>query len=514
MEIGSGQGVASRFEFGKVEWKGRKMAKVRIGFVAAMVSLAITGGAWTQEQGKSGASTEAAKSKPVERYEATIESLNKHALPDWYADAKLGIFIHWGLYSVPGWAVLTPESELEKLPVKEYVKRNPYAEWYLNTLRLDGSPTQAYHKEHYGVGFDYYNFADTFNKEVQKWKPEEWARLFKMAGARYVVLTSKHHEGFTLWPSETPNPTLPAGRQHASRDLVGELTQAVRAEGMRMGLYYSGGYDWTFIPGPVTDWKQAKTVRPESEAYGKYADAHMRELIRKYQPAILWNDINYPKSGHPLEIMAEYYNAIPEGVVDDRFGVKHADFVSPEYETLKKINKKKWEECRGLGRSFGYNRAEGEAETIKKDDLIYLLVDIVSKNGNLLLDVGPEADGTIPTVQMDRLEALGAWLKVNGEGIYGTRPWKRAEGMTAEGLKVRFTQKDGAVYAFLLGEPKGNTVTIKDLKLKSGAEVRVLEGAGLKASASWKQEGNDVRLELPGDWTGKYAYGVKILGAE
>ena len=326
------------------------------------------------------------------KYEATIESLNKHPLPAWYADAKLGIFIHWGLYSVPGWAVLTPEGE--KLSPEEYLKRNPYAEWYYNTLRLEGSPTQAYHKEHYGAKYNYYNFAETFDKETQKWKPEEWAQVFKMAGARYVVLTSKHHEGFTLWPSETPNPTLPKDRQHATRDLVGELTNAVRAQGMKMGLYYSGGYDWTFVPGPITSWKQAKSVEPQTEAYGKYADAHLRELIRKYQPSVLWNDIDYPKSGHALEIIAEYYNAIPEGVVDDRFGVTHSDFSSPEYETLGKISAKKWEECRGLGRSFGYNRAEGEADTIKNDELIYLLVDIVSKNGNLLLDVGPEADGT------------------------------------------------------------------------------------------------------------------------
>ena len=154
----------------------------------------------------------------------------------WYADAKLGIFIHWGLYSVPGWAVLTPEKELEKLRRKEYLKRNPYAEWYYNTMRLDGSPTQEYHKEHYGADYNYYNFAETFDKEIQKWNPEEMASAFKMAGARYVVLTSKHHEGFTLWPSETPNPTLPKDRQHATRDLVGELTAAVREKGMRMGV--------------------------------------------------------------------------------------------------------------------------------------------------------------------------------------------------------------------------------------------------------------------------------------
>jgi alpha-L-fucosidase len=440
-------------------------------------------------------------------YIATLRSLNRHRLPQWYDDAKLGIFIHWGLYSVPGWAVLTPEGT--KLSEAEYLKRNPYAEWYLNTLRLDGSPTQEYHKEHYGANYDYYNFADTFNQEIQKWRPEEWAQVFKMAGARYVVLTSKHHEGFTLWPSDTPNPTLPKDRQHASRDLVGELTAAVREQGMKMGLYYSGGYDWTFVPGPIRDWPQARSVQPQSEAYGNYVDAQMRELIRKYQPSVLWNDIDYPKSGHPLEIMAEYYNAIPDGVVDDRFGVKHSDFVSPEYETLKKISEKKWEECRGLGKSFGYNRAEGDAQTIKKDELIYLLVDIVSKNGNLLLDVGPEADGTIPAVQMNRLEALGSWLSQNGDGIYGTRPWKKAEGETAEGMRVRFTQKDGAVYAFLLGEPNGKSATIRGIALKPGATATLL---GSNRTLEWKQNVDSVEFTLPDSLPGKYAYALKIVG--
>ncbi|HKM91774.1 MAG TPA: alpha-L-fucosidase [Candidatus Acidoferrales bacterium] len=447
----------------------------------------------------------AARGQAPAKYEATLESLDRHPLPRWYADAKLGIFIHWGLYSVPGWAVLAPPGE--KLSAQEYLKRNPYAEWYLNTLRLEGSPTQAYHKEHYGAGYDYYNFAETFDREIQKWKPDVWARVFREAGAKYVVLTSKHHEGFTLWPTEMPNPTLPANRQHATRDLVGELTAAVNKQGLRMGLYYSGGYDWTFVPGPITDWKQAKTVEPQTEAYGRYVDAQMRELIGKYHPAILWNDIDYPKSGHPLEIMAEFYNRTPDGVVDDRFGVAHADFTSPEYETLDKISAKKWEECRGLGRSFGYNRAEGEAETIKKDELIYLLVDIVSKNGNLLLDVGPEADGTIPAVQMDRLRALGAWLAMNGEGIYGTRPWTRAEGVTSEGIRVRFTQKDGALYVFLLGKPKGKFITIKDLAPK---QVTAMSLLGTSQPIAWRQSGSDLEVQLPADLPGSYVYTLKI----
>ncbi|HEX7697732.1 MAG TPA: alpha-L-fucosidase [Candidatus Acidoferrum sp.] len=440
-------------------------------------------------------------------YEASLESLNKHPLPQWYGDAKLGIFIHWGLYSVPGWAPLIhPEHDFTS---PDYITHNPYAEWYLNSMRLDGAPTQAYHREHYGADYDYYNFAPVFDREIQKWNPDVWAKIFHDAGAKYVVLTTKHHDGFTLWPSSTPNPKLPADRQHASRDIVGELTTAVRDQGLRMGLYYSGGYDWTFVPGPIRIPADYEAVKPQSEAYGKYADAHVRELIQRYHPAVLWNDIDYPKSGHPLEIMAEYYNAVPDGVIDDRFGVKHSDFTSPEYQTLDKISLTKWEECRGLGRSFGYNRAEGEAETIAPADLIHLLVDIVSKNGNLLLDVGPEADGTIPDVQMDRLRVLGAWLQRNGEAIYGTHPWKRAGGETADGISVRFTEKGSTVYATLLSQPKTTTVTFKSLSPKAGSQINLLGESG---SLVWSQQGDDITVKLPSTLPGRYAYVLKITG--
>jgi alpha-L-fucosidase len=441
------------------------------------------------------------------RYEPTLESLNKHPLPAWYADAKLGIFVHWGLYSVPGWAPLVHPNH--DFTAADYINNNPYAEWYLNTMRIDGSPTQAYHREHYGANYDYYNFAPIFDREVQKWNPDTWAKVFHDAGAKYVVLTTKHHDGFTLWPSTTPNPTLPADRQHATRDLVGDLTSAVRKEGLRMGLYYSGGYDWTFVHGPIRVASDYQTVKPQSPEYGKYADAQMGELISRYHPAVLWNDIDYPKSGKPLEIMAEYYNAVPDGVIDDRFGVPHSDFKSPEYQTLDKISPTKWEECRGLGRSFGYNRAEGEAETIAADELIYLLVDIVSKNGNLLLDVGPEADGTIPAVQLTRLKSLGAWLKINGDAIYGSKPWKRADGESADGIRVRFTQKDSSVYATLLAKPKTNTVTIKSLAPQPGTKISLLGGKG---PLDWSQQGDDIKVSLPSVLPGEYAYVLKIAG--
>ena len=447
----------------------------------------------------------AAPAQEPKKYEATIESLDRHELPKWYDDAKLGIFIHWGLYSVPGWAPLVhPNHDFSS---QDYITSNPYAEWYLNTMRIDGSPTQKYHREHYGADYDYYNFAPVFNAEIKKWNPEQWAEIFHAAGAKYVVLTTKHHDGFTLWPSATPNPKLPADRQHASRDIVGELTSAVRNQGMQMGLYYSGGYDWTFVPGPIRVAADYEKVKPQSEAYGNYADAHVRELISRYKPAVLWNDIDYPKSGHALEIMAEYYNAVPEGVIDNRFGVKHSDFGTPEYEKVDKINPQKWEECRGLGRSFGYNRAEGEAETISPAELIHLLVDIVSKNGNLLLDVGPEADGTIPAVQMERLKALGDWMRVNGDAIYGTHPWIRAEGATAQGIPVRFTRKDGSLYAVLLGDVKTASVTLKSVAAMPGSKIYLL---GSDLPLSWTKEGENVKINLTAPLVGKYAYAFRF----
>jgi alpha-L-fucosidase len=163
-------------------------------------------------------------------------------------------------------------------------------------------------------------------------------------GAKYSV--DLKHKKALLCGGFHAKPDASCGRRRDPR--LGELTNAVRKAGLRMGLYYSGGYDWTFVPGPITKPEEYESVQPQTEAYGKYADAHMRELIQRYKPAVLWNDINYPKSGHPLEIMAEYYNIVPDGVIDDRFGVKHSDFKSPEYETLKQISPTKWEECRGL----------------------------------------------------------------------------------------------------------------------------------------------------------------------
>jgi len=196
-------------------------------------------------------------------------------------------------------------------------------------------------------------------------------------------------------------------------------------------------------------------------------------------------------------------------VIDDRFGIKHSDFTSPEYEKKDQISEKKWEECRGLGRSFGYNRAEGEKETIAPEELIALLVDIVSKNGNLLLDVGPEADGSIPPIQMDRLKALGAWLKQNGEAIYDTVPWTKASAKSAEGDELRFTRKGDDLYVTVLGKPKGQTITVSDVPAKPGLKITQL---GDNADLATSEQNGGTRIVLKGTPKGEYAYSFKLAG--
>jgi alpha-L-fucosidase len=457
-------------------------------------------------------------------YEATSASLGQHPVPTWFEDAKLGIFIHWGVYSVPGWAP-TSAGELGEVPFEEWFANNSYAEWYLNTMQINDSPTQRYHQDTYGGNVDYYDFAETFNEEVEKWDPDAMAALFSDVGARYVVLTSKHHDGFTLWPSRVDNPHLPAAHQGAQRDLVGELADAVRARDMRFGVYYSGGVDWSFKPTVITNLRDLVAAVPTDSAYTAYADAHWRELIDRYKPAVLWNDIAYPSAAKRRQLFADYYNAYPEGLVNNRWSTPtelqqaaaegggltnadvHADFTTPEYAQYESITPEKWESTRGVGHSFGYNRNEGLEDMLTVDELVDSFVDIVSKNGNLLLNVGPKADGTIPAMQAERLRGLGNWLAVNGEAIFETRPWVEAEGKTSGGIDVRFTQKDGTVYAVLLDTPAGSQVVIENLHAAEDAQVELL---GHGEALSWQQNGRHLVIELPGEVSDAVAHALRI----
>ena len=458
-------------------------------------------------------------------YQPNLESLKQHPVPAWFDNAKLGIFIHWGLFSVPAWAPLTGNLNevVEKEGWEAWFARNPYAEWYSNSLRTAGSPTQHHHLATYGPNFAYDDFAPMFNQAAEQWDPRAWAALFKQVGARYVVLVTKHHDGFLLWPSERTSPYRQDYR--ARRDIAGELTQAVRDAGMQMGLYYSGGLDWTFQDTLIRNFQTLFAAIPQEPEYVAYADAHWRELIDRYQPSIMWNDIGYPAAANLPELFAYYYNNVLDGVINDRFGQgmpegepdgdeaitnpagRHFDVRTPEYSSYDTIMPYKWESTRGIGFSFGYNQNEGPEHHLPVDTLIRMFVDIVSKNGNLLLNVGPMADGTIPELQRERLEGLGAWLARNGEAIFDTRPWVNAEGNTTDGIPVRYTQTDDALYAILLDTPRGNQVRLAGLRAAPEATVQLCGSGGPLA---WQPDGDNLVITLPDELTPAPAHALEI----
>lgn len=418
-------------------------------------------------------------------YAPTWASLDRRPLPSWYDDAKFGIFIHWGTYAVPAFAPTDTASVYAK-----------YAEWYwkrLETPDMEGHVAfKTFHDRVYGPDVRYQDFAPQFKAEL--FEPEQWAQVFKDAGAQYVVLTSKHHEGFTLWPSRY-SWNWNAVDIGPHRDVLGDLTQAVRAAGLRMGYYYSL-YEW-FNPRYHTDLQG-------------YIDDYMwpqlKELVTTYEPDIVWADGEWD---HPSEVwkspdfLAWLYNESPvrgHVVVNDRWGKetrsKHGGFYTTEYALVHgdglsaEAAQHKWEECRGIGGSFGYNRAEMLDDYATSEQLVHLLIDLVSKGGNLLLNVGPTADGRIPVIQQQRLRDLGDWLRVNGEAIYGTRPW-HPPGDVAEPL--RFTQKDGAVYAVSLTWP-GTALVVPMERPPAGTTVTLL---GHDQPLAWRYEDGALHVEVP-----------------
>jgi alpha-L-fucosidase len=418
-----------------------------------------------------------ARPAAAQNYAATWESIDKRPTPPWFDEAKFGIFIHWGVYSVPAFA--DPQSKIGET----------YAEWYWNHMQDKNGPTWAFHLLHYGANFKYQDFAGGFKAEL--FNPDQWADLFQKSGARYVVLTSKHHEGFCLWP-------CPASWNWNSidvgphRDLAGDLSKAVLAKGLNMGFYYSL-YEW-YDPLYLSDLH-------------RYVNEHMipqmKDLVERYRPSILWTDGEWDHSSdqwQSTDFLAWLFNnsSVRDRIaVNDRWGKdtrsKHGGFYTSEYQTFVPEGAQlgpahKWEECQAIGKSFGYNRVEELNDYKSAADLIHLLVDVVSRGGNLNLDIGPTADGRVPVIMQERLLQIGAWLKVNGEAIYGTHPWRT----TSEG-KVHYTSKGNTVYAITEMRP-GSELVLSAPRTTAATAVELLGGS---APLKWRQEGGKLRIQVP-----------------
>ncbi len=408
-------------------------------------------------------------------YQATWESIDKRPNPAWFEDAKFGIFIHWGVYSVPAWG-----------------PKGTYAEWYWHDMQDTNKATWKFHARTYGEKAKYQDFAGQFRAEL--FQPTEWADILARSGAKYVVLTSKHHEGFCLWPNaQSWNWNSVDVGPH--RDLCGELTQAVRQRGLKMGFYYSL-YEW-FNPVYKSD-------------VNRFVQEHFfpqfKDLVNRYQPSLIFADGEWE---HPSatwrspELLAWLFNESncrDDVVVNDRWGKetrgKHGGYYTTEYGEVhvgqgKDVPQEKhaWEENRGIGRSFGYNRNENIDDYRPGKDLIRLLVDMTAQGGNLLLDIGPTGDGRIPVIMQQRLIEMGDWLKVNAEAIYGTRAWRQ----TAEGKSIRYTAKGRDLYAICYDWPDRELVLTAP-KTTPDTRVTLL---GRTEPLPWSSQDGRLKIEVP-----------------
>jgi alpha-L-fucosidase len=468
-------------------------------------------------------------------FQADWASLQQYRTPDWYIDGKFGIFIHWGVYCVPAFG----------------------NEWYPRQMYLQGRPEFQHHIAAYGPQsqFGYKDFIPMFKAE--KFNAAQWAALFKTAGARFVVPVAEHHDGFAMYDCSFSR--WNAAQMGPQRDIVGELAQAVRQEGMVFGLSSHRAEHWWFMNGgrqfdsDVNDPAYADFYGPAMPMEGGPRDAHKLdarpypdaaylddwllrtcELVDKYQPQLLWFDwwIGHEAFKPYLpKFAAFYYNRGAQWNRGVAINYKYEAF--PKGTAVFDIERGQlagtpsffWQNDTSVSKnSWGYVQNQ-EYKTV--DSLVDDLVDIVSKNGALLLNIGPRADGTIPEAEQQILREIGQWLAVNGEAIYGARPWKVfGEGPTEvnegaftdtrrgafTGEDIRFTTKGDALYAIALAWP-GRQLTIRSLATASSlwdrpvSSVRLL---GHDGPLAWARHEQGLTVEMPERQPCEHAFVLKI----
>jgi alpha-L-fucosidase len=461
-------------------------------------------------------------------------SLSKYQVPQWYKDAKFGIFIHWGLYSVPAFG----------------------SEWYPRNMYRTGTDENNHQVATYGplTSFGYKDFIPMFKAE--HYDPQAWARLFKESGAKYVVPVFEHHDGFAMYDSGLSDWT--AAKMGPRRDLVGDLAKAVRAEGLHLGASsHRIEHDWFMdggreIPSDVNDPKYAAFYGPGqvqvqddkndlaqdwtyvSPSYAEDWVARSAEIVQKYHPEIIFFDWWIGQASvrpYLAQFAAYYYNESkksgPVGIITYKLVdmQKDSGLLDIERGQLSEIRPSYWQTDTSVSnKSWGYI----EHDTFKTPVfIVHQLVDVVSKNGNLLMNIGPRSDGTIPDEVQHVLLAVGQWLKVNGDAIYGTRPWKvYGEGPTkvAAGSfhdtdtqpytseDFRFTTKGSDLFAIELGWPTSGEAVIHTLGTDGllGQHIQAVSLLGSEAKLSYQQQADGLHIKLPEKPAGEAAYAFRI----
>jgi alpha-L-fucosidase len=476
------------------------------------------------------------------RFEANWESIKaNYRDPAWFNKAKFGIFIHWGVYSVPAFG-------------SEWYPRNMYMDTIKFSAQLkpeNSGPAEEYlhHKEVWGdlKKFGYKDFVPMFKGE--KFNADEWIDLFKKAGAKYVIPVAEHHDGFAMYKSTVTRwNSVDMGPK---RDVLGELFKAGRSKGMIMGCSSHFAFNWSYYNKKdafdTTDpqysdlySKKGKNINePVSAEFKDLWWRRTKEIIDLYQPDILWFDfcLDLPDFADQRPKLAAYYynkgiewgkevvlqdknfdyNAFPEGTV----------IYDLERGQLPGIRKLPWQTDTSIGKNSWSYVSNWESKTANQ--IVDDLVDIVSKNGSLLLNVGPKSDGTIPQDQKDILLQIGKWLDVNGEAIYDTHYWKTfGEGPTevkkghhSEGKNmgltskdIRFTQKGNTIYGIVLDWPSDGFVNIETLsknnELAKGLKIKKIRVLGSSEKIKWHQTEQGLNVVMPKNKPGDFAYTIAI----
>jgi len=468
-------------------------------------------------------------------YRPDWQSLQKYQVPDWYKDAKFGIFVHWGLYSVPAFG----------------------SEWYPRDMYREGSEEYKHHLAVYGPlsSFGYKDFIPMFKAE--RFDPKQWADLFRESGAKYVVPVFEHHDGFAMYDSGLSDWT--AAKMGPRRDLAGELARAVREAGLHLGASsHRVEHDFFLSEGrkinsDVNDPNYAAFYGPAhlrmeqdehslledwtyvSDAYLDDWLARNAEIVEKYQPELMWFDwwVGQPDvRKHLLQFAAFYYNEAASrgrvGVINYKYSAmeKQSAVLDIERGQLNDIRDSYWQTDTSVSNdSWGYI----ENDHFKTPEfIVHQLIDIVSKNGNLLVNVGPRSDGTIPDEVQHVLLDIGSWLKMNGEAIYGTRPWKSyGEGPTkiVEGAfhdnsirlftehDFRFTHNGDTVYAIELAWPASGETVIRALGRTelAGQRIGSVSLVGYGPALRYEQRTDGLHIQVPAHAPGKYAYCFKVV---